>query len=122
MGRMAPTGHNEEPLPHHPDFCGLVLLLVALSKYPEVKPVKPTLLILAVSGLVYGALEYMLNDQSSRGYVGHRIAGGLYRLKFTVGGIGIGAALTSLFYGHWTSAWLAAIQRQQRNDPQKKID
>ena len=96
--------------------------MVAFSKLPVAKQLKPTLLILAISGLVFGVLEYMLNDQGFRGYAGNRTAVCLYRFKFIFAGIGVGAALTSLFYGHWTSALLAASQRQHLNATQKKND
>jgi hypothetical protein len=111
---------NDHPIT--PIFCGVVLLLFAISKLPGVKPLKPTLLILAISALAYGALVLMLDDERFNIYVGHRIAAFLDHFRFTVGGIAIGAVLSSLFYGHWTSALLVVGQSQQSSAAQKKID
>lgn len=105
-----------------PIFCGLYLLVLALSTRPQVKPVKPTLGILAVSGLVVGVIVFMLADQNFRGYVGKRIAVYLYRSDFMFAGIGIGAVVTSLLYRHWTSAWLTAKQSQRMNNARNKVD
>jgi hypothetical protein len=109
---------NDHPIV--PIFCGTVLLLFAFSKLPEAKPLKPTLIIVAVSVLVVGVLVFMLDDQGFCGYVGNRIAVYLYRLKFVFSGIAIGAFLSSLFYGHWTSALLAARERQQSSAARNK--
>ncbi|MGA2174346.1 MAG: hypothetical protein ABSH38_05105 [Verrucomicrobiota bacterium] len=103
-----------------PIICGSILLLFAFSKLPEAKPLKPTLGIVAVSALVAGVLAFLLDDQRFCAYVGNRIAVYLYRLQFVFGGIAIGAALSSAFYGHWTSALLAARQRQQSSAAQNK--
>jgi len=94
-------------------LCGLVLLGFALSNRPEVKPLKPTLGILAGSAFFYSMLKFMLGDQKFCGYVGHRVVISLDYFRFIFAGIGIGAALTSLCYGHWSAAWRTAIQRQE---------
>jgi hypothetical protein len=98
------------------------MLSVVLSKRPEVKQLRPTLLILAVSALAYGVREFMLDNERFHIYAGHRLVTFLDRFKFTVGGIAIGAVLSSLFYGHWTLALLVARQKQQLSATQKKID
>jgi hypothetical protein len=105
-----------------PIFCGLVLLSFALSKLPETKPLKPTLGILVGSGLLYGMLKFMLGDQDFCNYVGHRIVVSLDYFRFVFAGIGIGAALTSLFYGHWSTARQVAIQGQESTKVRKKLD
>jgi hypothetical protein len=111
---------NDHPI--IPITSGLVLLLIALSKLPEVKPVKPTLFILALSALTYGVLVVLLYDENFHIAVGHQTAAFLDRFRFMIGGIFIGAVLSSLFHGHWTSALLVARQRQQSSAAQKKMD
>ena len=108
---------NDHPIV--PISCGLGLLLAALSKHPSVAPVKPTLLMLAVSSLVYGALVIILDDERFRTSAGHQISTFLYRFKFTVGGIAIGGVLSSIFYGHWNSALEIAVQSRKARTEKK---
>jgi hypothetical protein len=105
-----------------PIVCGLILLSLCLTKLPAVKPLKPTLGMLAVSVLMAVALDMMLADQGFCAYVGHRTAAALYRLKFIFMGMGLGAALLSLFYGHWAAALRAAQQSYQSNAARDKPD
>jgi hypothetical protein len=89
------------------------MLSLTFTKLPIVKPIRPTLGILAVAAIVCGTLDMMLSDQGFRAHIGHRFAAALYRFKGIFVGMGLGAALLSLFYGHWASALRAAQQSYQ---------
>jgi hypothetical protein len=103
-----------------PIICGLVFLCFALSKLPETKPLKPMLAICAGSLLLYGMLNFVLGDQDFRGHVGLRVVVSLDHFRSIFGGIGIGAVLTSMLYGHWRTALVVAIQRQKSIESRKE--
>lgn len=95
-----------------PLSCGAVLLWYALSKEPAARVLKPTLIILAISGFLCGVLVVLLDEPAFKAYVGGPAAVRLGHFKIFVGGLGTGAAMSSAFYGHWKSAWLK--RREQR--------
>lgn len=90
-----------------PVSCGLFLLWCVFAKDPWVQVLRPTLVMLSLSGLTWGLLVVLLDDHAFRALVGRRVAVWLGHFKFFVGGLGTGAAVSSAFYGHWKSAWLA---------------
>jgi hypothetical protein len=89
-----------------PMLCSAFLFWCALSNDRAARMLKPTLLILAICGATYGVMVVILDMVPFRRYIGEQIWVWLESFKFFVGGIGTGAALCSLFYGHWKSAWL----------------
>jgi len=89
-----------------PIVCGIFLLYCALSSDPAARILKPTLLILSISGLIDGALVLLLDDASFRDHVGARITTYLSHYKYFIGGCGTGAVISSVFHGHWKSAWI----------------
>src|SRR3954451_10138135 len=94
-------------------ICGIFLLWCAFSKDGAPIGLKPPLAILGISAMIFGGLILLLDEQSFRSYVGPRIVTWLRWFKSFVGGIGTGAVVCSLVYGHWKSvsghwksAWL----------------
>jgi hypothetical protein len=82
-----------------PIVVGLVMLSLIFTKLPFVKPIKPTLGMLAVTAIVCGTLDMMLSDQGFRGRVGHRIAAALYRCKGILWGWGLVPCCCHCFTG-----------------------
>ena len=87
--------------------CGIVLLSSVFSKDPWVRVLKPTLIILSISGILFGAIKLLIEDPAFKGYLDPSISHQLHDFKFLIGGIGVGAAVCSLFHGHFKFSWLA---------------
>jgi hypothetical protein len=96
-----------------PIFSGIFLLWGVVSKNGAPTALKPALAILAISGLIYGWLVLLLDEEIFRSFIGPRILTWLKGFKFFVGGIGTGAVLCSLAYGHWKSVWLSWRKKQR---------
>jgi hypothetical protein len=90
-----------------PISLGTILLWCTLRKDGAPKILKPTLAILAISGLIYAVPVLLLDDQSFQNYIGRRSAHWLWGFQNFVGGIGTGAVVCSLVHGHWKPGWLS---------------
>src|SRR3954468_8162117 len=88
-----------------PIFCGIVLLWGVVSKNGAPTALKPALAILSISGLIYGWLVLLLDEEIFRSFIGPKILTWLRWFKPFVGGIGTGAIVCSVVYGHWKSPW-----------------
>jgi Na+/melibiose symporter-like transporter len=121
MGFWTTISHHQTA-----DFVTIVFALILLSLtftgFPAVKPVKPTLAVLATSLLVYVTLEMMLAHRGFRAHVGHQTVNALNCLELIVTGMGLCAPLLSLFYGHWGASLRAAQQAEESKAACDKVE
>ena len=85
---------------------GLLLLCHAVSKKPTAKILRPTLLVVSVCAVAFGLLIILLDDLSFRRWAGRALCNWLHNMKLLIGGVAVGAAVSSVLHGHWKAAWL----------------